>query len=104
MVTGVLVKEVSGTSVEVSWEALDILGVSKYVVTYSLMQYSDSNTVKSKEVQVLASERSVLIQELASNKNYQFQVHAEAVVHGQTILGSKSSPVNITLKTGAQTG
>jgi len=99
--TGIQVKIVSGSSAEVSWKELDITGISKYVVTYSNLE---TNTDESKEVQVLAPESSVLINGLSTNKEYQFQVHAVAVISDQTVLGSKSIPLNITLKAKTQSG
>ena len=81
------VEMVSDTSVRVSWDSLDIPEITGYIVYYreteSVSESEESRTVSS-------SVNSVLVEELSSGVEYQFQVVAIAEVEGAVSMGQRS--------------
>ena len=86
MVTGVMVEQLTATSVRVSWDEIPVDGTT-YRVYYS---QTGNRKRQSTEVSMDSTTNSVDIDGLDSNVEYQFQVVAIAVVNGQTIEGERS--------------
>ena len=76
---------VSATSIQVSWDRLDIRELTGYIVYYSQTGKSEMNTTVS------SSENSVALNNLLTDVEYQFQVVAVAVLDGETIMGERSN-------------
>ena len=82
MVTGVMVEQLTATSVRVSWDEIPVDGIT-YRVYYS---QTGNRKRQSTEMSMDSTTNSVDIDGLDSNVEYQFQVVAIAVVNGQTII------------------
>ena len=89
MVVNVELDMISSTSLRVSWDRLDIPKITRYIVYYS--QTGNSEMVAS--VDVSGSENSVIIEDLMSNIQYQFEVVAVAEVKGDVVMGERSNHV-----------
>ena len=85
----VVIEVVSASSVRVSWEGVDIPEITGYTVYYS--QTGNRNR-QSEElfVTVPSSVNSVVIGDLVSNVEYQFQVAAIAELDGVVFTGTRS--------------
>ena len=79
MVKSVQVELVSASSVKVSWERLNISELTGYIVYYS-------QTDKRQE----EGRVTVLIDNLSSYVEYQFQVVAVVEVEGEVLMGQRS--------------
>ena len=77
-----MLEVVSSTSIQVSWDRLDIPEITGYIVYYS--QTENSTTVSD-------AENSVTIDNLLTNVEYQFQVVAVAELDGDVITGVRSN-------------
>ena len=86
MVTGVMVEQLTATSVRVSWDEIPVDGIT-YRVYYS---QTGNRKRQSTEMSMDSTTNSVDIDGLDSNVEYQFQVVAIAVVNGETIVGERS--------------
>ena len=86
MVTGVMVEQLTATSVRVSWDEIPVDGIT-YRVYYS---QTGSRKRQSTEMSIDSTTNSVDIDGLDSNVEYQFQVVAITVVNGETIEGERS--------------
>ena len=86
MVTGVVVEQLTATSVRVSWDEIPVDGIT-YRVYYS---QTGNRKRQSTEMSMDSTTNSVDIDDLDSNVEYQFQVVAIAVVNGETIEGERS--------------
>ena len=86
MVTGVLVEQLTASSVRVSWDEIPVDGIT-YRVYYS---QTGNRKRQSTEMSMDSTTNSVDIDGLDSNVEYQFQVVATAVVNGETIVGERS--------------
>ena len=86
MVTGVMVEQLTTTSVRVSWDEIPVDGIT-YRVYYS---QTGNRKRQSTEMSMDSTTNSVDIDGLDSNVEYQFQVMAIAVVNGETIEGERS--------------
>ena len=86
MVTGVMVEQLTATSVRVSWDEIPVNGIT-YRVYYS---QTGNRKRQSTEMSIDSTTNSVDIDDLDSNVEYQFQVVAIAVVNGHTIEGERS--------------
>ena len=89
MVVNVEIDMISSTSLRVSWDRLDIPEITRYIVYYS--QTVNSEMVAS--VDVSGSENSVIIDDLMSNIQYQFEVVGVAEVEGDVVMGERSDRV-----------
>ena len=76
---------VSATSFQVSWDRLDIPEITIYIVYYS--QTGNSEMV----ITVSGYENSVIIDNLITNEEYQFQVVAITELDGDIIMGERSN-------------
>ena len=85
MVTGVVVEQLTATSVRVSWDEIPVDGIM-YTVYYS----QTGNRKRQTEMSIDSTTNSVDIDGLDSNVEYQFQVVAIVIVNGQTIEGERS--------------
>ena len=86
----------SGTSVNVLWDALDIPGhpIDNYTVVYSPVSQRRKRQEEEEEEMVFpGTVTSAVITGLDSSFNYQFQVFATVIVNGQTLEGEGSSVV-----------
>ena len=84
--------------VRVSWDRLDIPEITSYVVYYS----RQSAIEESLSVNVSSSEKSVIIDDLMTGVEYQFQVVAEAqLINGEILVGERSERTTV-LTTSAQ--
>ena len=93
MVTGVMVEQLTATSVRVSWDEIPVDGIT-YRVYYS---QTGNRKRQSTEVSMDSTTNSVDIDGLDSNVEYQFQVVATAIVNGETIEGERSEVNNDSL-------
>ena len=77
MVINITVMATSATSVRVSWERLDIPEITGYIVYYSQTGNSEMVTIE-RSVSVQSSQNSVMIYNLLTDVEYQFQTVAFA--------------------------
>ena len=82
-----MLEVVSATSIQVSWDRLDIPEITRYIVYYSQTGNSEMVTTVS------GSENSVTIDNLLTDMEYQFQVVAVAELDGESdaIMGERSN-------------
>ena len=81
--------EMSATSVIVSWDRLDIPEIMGYIV-----YYSQTEIVATEQfVNVPSSQNSVLIEDLMTEVEYQFEVVAVAELDGDVLMGERSERV-----------
>ena len=80
-----MLEVVSATSVQVSWDRLDILEITGYIVYYSQTGNSEMVTTLS------GSKNSVTIENLFTDVEYQFQVVALAELNGDVVMGKRSN-------------
>ena len=86
MVT-IILEVLSATSIQVTWDQLDIPEITGYIVYYSQTGNSEMKTM------VAGSKNSVSIDNLLTNVEYQFQVVAVAELDEETdtIMGERSN-------------
>ena len=87
-VASVLILELeihSATSVNVSWERLDTSLITGYIVYYRPMEND------GEELNVSSSENFVIINNLITGVEYQFQVAVVAEVNGNMVMGERSN-------------
>ena len=80
-----MLEVVSATSIQVSWDRLDIPEITRYIVYYS--QTGNSEMVTT----VPGSRNSMTIDNLLTNVEYQFQVVAVAELDGDVVMGERSN-------------
>ena len=82
-----MLEVLSATSIQVTWDQLDIPEITGYIVYYSQTGNSEMETT------VPSSENSVTIDNLLTDVEYQFQVVAVAELDGDsdTIMGERSN-------------
>ena len=95
IVMNVEVEVVSDTSVRVSWDSVDIPEITNYTVYYS--QTGDRKRQSEESITVPSSDKSVVIEGLLNNVEYQFQVVAIAELDGDVIMGQRSNVTRIGL-------
>ena len=85
----------SGTSVNVLWDALVIPGhlIDSYTVVYSPVSQRRKRQEEEEEMVFPGTVTSAVITGLDSSFNYQFQVFATVIANGQTLEGEGSSVV-----------
>ena len=82
----------SDSSVNVSWDRLDIAGITGYIVYYS----QTGTSAKEQSINVTKSTtNSVVIDGLMNNVEYQFQVAVIAELDGNFIVGERSTLNNM---------
>lgn len=81
------VEMVSDHSVRVSWDRVDLPEITGYTVYYSQTE----NTDIGKSITVSSSMNSVVIEDLVSDVEYQFQVAAIAELDEEVIVGQRST-------------
>ena len=96
MVSNVAVTVLTATSVSVSWDPLPLDVVTQYIVYYSQTGNREGQTTESSII-VSSSESSVVITELITGEEYQFQMVAQAMVDSEIILGERSLLTNMSL-------
>ena len=79
-----MLEMLSATSIQVTWDQLDIPEITGYIVYYSQTGNSEMITTVS------GSENSVIIDNLLTNVEYQFQVVAVAELDGDVVMGGRS--------------
>ena len=84
MVTGVMVEQLTATSVRVSWDEIPVDGI-----TYRVY-YSQTGRQSEEFITVPSSDSSVVIEGLLNNVEYQFEVVAIAELDGDVIMGQRS--------------
>ena len=92
MVMNITVVILSSTSVRVSWDSFNISEITHYIVYYNQTE----RVTPEKSVMVPGSENSVVINDLITGVEYQFQVIAIAERDGNRTMGERSK-VNIIL-------
>ena len=92
MVTGVMVEQLTATSVRVSWDEIPVDGI-----TYRVYYSQTRNRKRQSEMSMDSTTNSVDIDGLDSDVKYQFQVVAVVVINGQTIKGERSEVNNDSL-------
>ena len=80
-----MLEVLSATSIQVSWDRLDIPEITGYIVYYSQTGNSEMVTTVS------SSENSVTIENLLTDVEYQFQVVAVAELDGEVVMGERSN-------------
>ena len=80
-----MLEVVSATSIQVSWDRLDIPEITRYIVYYSQTGNGEMVTTVS------GSENSVTIENLITDFEYQFQVVAVAELDGEVVMGERSN-------------
>ena len=81
----IVLEVVSATSIQVSWDRLDIPEITRYIVYYSQSGNSESATT------VPSSMNSVTIENLLTDVEYQFHVVAVAELDGDVVMGERSN-------------
>ena len=91
MVTNVRVEQLTETSVTVSWDAITLPEVIRYRVFYSQVESRKRQVMGELMVEVQGRDQtSVVIEDLVSSAQYQFQVVAIAVLGGMEFVGERS--------------
>ena len=80
-----MLEVVSATSIQVSWDRLDIPEITGYIIYYG--QTGNSEMVTT----VPGSENSVTIENLLTDVEYQFQVVAVAELDRDVLMGKRSN-------------
>ena len=80
-----MLEVVSATSIQVSWDRLDIPEITGYMVYYRQTGNSEIFTT------VPGSKNSVTIENLLMDVEYQFQVVALAELDGDVVMGERSN-------------
>ena len=101
MVTGVMVEQLTATSVRVSWDEIPVDGVM-YRVYYS--QTGNRKRQSEESITVPSSNNSVVIEGLLNNVEYQFQVVAIAELDGDVIMGQRSMIIVVFPTTATNSG
>ena len=86
MVINVEVMVISATSVRVSWDNLNLTGITGYIVYYVINENSETG----ESITVSSSSSSTIITKLTNGVEYKFQVAATA---GNGNIGERSSSV-----------
>ena len=86
MVMDITVVILSSTSVRVSWDSLNISGITHYIVYYNQTEI----VTPEKSVMVSGSENFVIINDLITGVEYQFQVTVIAERDGDRTMGERS--------------
>ena len=88
--TNVRVEQLTETSVRVSWDAISLPEVTRYRVFYSQVESTKRQEMGELMVEVQGKEvSSVVIEDLVSSVQYQFQVVAVAVL--EEFVGERSA-------------
>ena len=96
MVVNITVMATSATSVRASWDRLDIPEITGYIVYYSQTRNSEMVTIET-SVRVQSSQNSVMIYNLLTDVEYQFQMVALAELEGEMATGQRSARIMTTL-------
>ena len=87
LVMNVRVEELTSTSVRVSWDGIDIMEITNYTVYYS----TTGSRRNEQSITVASSQNFVMIDDLLSDMDYQFQVAAVALLYGDVrVMGQRS--------------
>ena len=89
IVMNVIVAVLSDTTVQVSWDRLDVPEVTGYIVYYSQTGNSEMVTAEQ-SVNISNSNASVIIDNLINSTLYQFEVVAVADLNGDVVIGQRS--------------
>ena len=92
VVMRVVVEPVSNTSVNVSWESVTVPGIVNYTVYY---RPETMRRQCEQSVTVPSSDSSVVIEDLITNVEYQFQVATVAELGGVISLGERSPSTQV---------
>ena len=88
--TNVQAEQLTETSVRVSWDVISLPEVTRYRVFYSQVA-SRKRQVEEEMMDVQGGDQtSVVIEDLVSSVQYQFQVVAVAVLGGMEFVGERS--------------
>ena len=93
VVKRVVVELLSDTSVNVSWESVTVPGIVNYIVYYRPTETMRRQSEQS--VTVPSSDSSVVIKDLITNVEYQFQVAATAELDGVIYPGLRSHATKV---------
>ena len=80
-----MLEVVSAISIQVTWDQLEISEITRYIVYYSQTGNREMITT------VPSSENSVIIENLLTDVEYQFQVVAVAELDGDVVMGERSN-------------
>ena len=89
MIANVRVEREGTNSVQVTWERINVPGITSYTVFYSTTGTS-KRQFNEQSVTIPSSESSVVIMSLVSNVEYKFQVVAIGTLNGQDVVGDRS--------------
>ena len=87
----VRVEELTSTSVQVSWDRIDIMEITNYTVYYS----TTGSRRNEQSITVASSQNSVMIDDLLSDVDYQFQVAAVALLYGDVRVKGQRSEISL---------
>ena len=90
-VQNVLVDVLTLTSIRVSWDRLDIPEITQYLVYYT--QTAKKKRQVESLVQVPATASFVIINNLATDRQYLFAVQAQVILDGTIVVGLRSEQV-----------
>ena len=90
MVKNVMAMETTSTSVQVSWDKLNLTGITGYIVYYVINETNETE----ESFTVSNSSNNATITKLINGMEYKFEVAATA---GNESIGERSSPVVILL-------
>ena len=79
------IEVLSGTSVRVSWDRLDTLEITRYIVYYRLTRNCTSPSQST-----TSSEDYLTLNDLVEGAEYQFEVVAVAELYGEVVMGERS--------------
>ena len=96
MVINIMVMATSATSVRVSWDRLDTPEITGNIIYYSQTRNSEMVTIET-SVSVPSYQNSVMIYNLLTDVEYQFQMVALAELEGEMATGQRSARIMITL-------
>ena len=91
MVMNIMVLLLSSISVRVSWDRLDIPEITGYMVYYSQTGNFEMVTIETSITVTGSVETFVVIDNLRSGVEYQFQVVAVAELDGDVVMGERSA-------------
>ncbi len=93
-VMNIIVESITETSVRVSWNSTESLGITGYIIYYKLTSDKGMN---EKNMTVEGSVYSVIITDLVVGNEYEFEVVAVAIVDGVLVSGFRSASKKVVL-------
>lgn len=97
------VSVISATSVKVSWDSIEMLKSTEYRLYGYKVYYNQKRSIKKQQLEgsvtIPSYENNALIEDLISNRVYQFQVETIFEVDREVVMGMRSPTVEAYLST-----